>query len=169
MLPTLARLVNVTLPTDRVYDGKDMLDVLLKDDGKSKHEHLFFYGGASCSGVKGPSAMRMKRYRDHFATGPGLGGCENCPTKCYCSDPHNDTACRPLMFDILSDPIFAVFNTRWTVIFYNALLPDVLSLYREELKTFTFGTLVPAPDGPGEGPGRYGVCCDRERSCNCTV
>ena len=70
------------------------------------------------------------------------------------------------MFDILSDPSEAY---PLDGDLYNALLPDVLSLYREELKTFTFGTLVPAPDGPGEGPGRYGVCCDRERSCNCTV
>ena len=74
--------------------------------------------------------------------------------------PHNDTACRPLMFDILSDP--SERSVRRCM--HAALLPDVLSLYREELKTFTFGTLVPAPDGPGEGPGRYGVCYDRERS-----
>lgn len=25
----------------------------------------------------------------------------------------------------------------------------------------------PAPDGPGEGPGTYGVCCDRKRGCDC--
>ena len=31
----------VPLPTDRVYDGKDMSDVLLLDEGKSKHEVLF--------------------------------------------------------------------------------------------------------------------------------
>ena len=27
----------------------------------------------------------------------------------------------------------------------------------------------PAPDGPGEGPGTYGVCCDRKRACNCSA
>jgi hypothetical protein len=25
----------------------------------------------------------------------------------------------------------------------------------------------PAPDGPGEGPGKYGVCCDRAKGCDC--
>ena len=34
----------VPLPADRVYDGRDMSDVLMKADGKSKHEVLFFYG-----------------------------------------------------------------------------------------------------------------------------
>jgi len=165
VLPTLARIANVTLPDDRVYDGKDMLDVLLNDDGKSKHEHLFFYGGASCDNVKGPSAMRYERYKIHFATGPGLGGCANCPKVCYCSDPQNDTSCRPLMFDILSDPSEA-YPLEGDL--YESLISNVLDLYREELKTFTFGTLVPAPDGPGEGPGKYGVCCDRKRECNCT-
>ena len=33
---------------------------------------------------------------------------------------------------------------------------------RREVATFTHGVLAAPPDLPGEGPGRYGVCCDRD-------
>ena len=42
LFPTASALAGVPLPTDRVYDGKDMTDVLLQDSGKSKHDVLFF-------------------------------------------------------------------------------------------------------------------------------
>ena len=33
LFPTASALAGVPLPTDRVYDGRDMSDVLLKEDG----------------------------------------------------------------------------------------------------------------------------------------
>jgi len=36
-----------------------------------------------------------------------------------------------------------------------------------EVATFQYGEFHTIPDGPGEGPGRYGVCCNREANCNC--
>jgi len=46
---------------------------------------------------------------------------------------------------------------------------EIISAYNSEVQTFTVGTLVPAPDGPHEGPDMYGVCCDRiERGKNAT-
>ena len=41
VLPTLARLANVTLPTDRVYDGKDMLDVCFRMTARA-NTNIFF-------------------------------------------------------------------------------------------------------------------------------
>eukprot|EP01043_Picozoa_sp_COSAG02_P025797 COSAG02_NODE_1463_length_12488_cov_7.312591_5_plen_137_part_00 len=79
LFPTASALAGVPLPSDRVYDGKDMSDVLLKEDGKSKHEVLFFYGGARTGtpggGRGGPSAARMGCWKAHWGTGPGMGGC----------------------------------------------------------------------------------------------
>ena len=47
LFPTASALAGVPLPPDRVYDGKDMSDILLNQQGgKSQHEVLFFYGGA---------------------------------------------------------------------------------------------------------------------------
>ena len=40
--------------------------------------------------------------------------------------------------------------------------------YAFEVATFTYGKLTPEPDGPDEGPGRYGICCDRSRDCDCS-
>jgi len=36
-----------------------------------------------------------------------------------------------------------------------------------EKATFVHQKNTPLPDGPGEGPGRYGVCCDRSKNCDC--
>ena len=44
----------------------------------------------------------------------------------------------------------------------------IMRAYATELATFVYGTIVPEPDGPGEGPDRYGVCCDRSLDCDCS-
>eukprot|EP00035_Acanthoeca_spectabilis_P036910 m.42568 g.42568 ORF g.42568 m.42568 type:complete len:222 (-) comp8337_c0_seq1:508-1173(-) len=85
LFPTASVLAGVALPTDRVYDGKDMSEVLLKDDGKSPHTVLFFYGGARpgedmsvAGGALGaahsvPSAARMGCWKAHLGHRPGDG------------------------------------------------------------------------------------------------
>lgn len=39
--------------------------------------------------------------------------------------------------------------------------------YAMEKATFKYGDYHTVPDGPGEGPGMYGVCCNRATNCNC--
>jgi arylsulfatase A len=59
VFPTLSRLANVALPTNVTLDGRDMTDILLREQGKSKHDFLFFYG--FCNGKwprYGPTAVR---------------------------------------------------------------------------------------------------------------
>jgi arylsulfatase A-like enzyme len=114
LFPTVSALAGVPLPSDRVYDGRDMSDVLLKDGGKSKHEVLFFYGGHVSSrpakhevsaGRKGPSAARMGCWKAHWGTGPGMGPCAigageqkaACPRVFYPADA-------PLLFNVCIDP-----------------------------------------------------------------
>lgn len=48
-----------------------------------------------------------------------------------------------------------------------AVISAIQTAFAHENATFTYGQLVPAPDLPGEGPGKYGVCCDRSRGCDC--
>jgi arylsulfatase A len=62
LFATASALAGVPLPTDRVYDGKDMGDILFSG-GASKHEFLFFYGGCKGSGGSGPSAVRYGAYK----------------------------------------------------------------------------------------------------------
>ena len=67
-----------------------------------------------------------------------------------------------LLFNIQEDPSEA----------YPLILPEVASeifvRFQKELKTFVYGgKLIPPPDLPGEGPDKYGVCCDRKLGCDC--
>ena len=43
----------------------------------------------------------------------------------------------------------------------------VLARLKVELSTFTWGTLIAPSDGPGEGPNKYGICCSRDKNCDC--
>lgn len=110
LFPTASALAGIPLPTDRVYDGRDMSPVLLHDDGKSLHDVLFFYGGASGEwpandqGWHIPSAARMGCWKAHWATGSGMGPCTfgggvyaTCPHVKYPMDS-------PLLFNVCIDP-----------------------------------------------------------------
>jgi hypothetical protein len=65
LFPTASALAGVALPSDRVYDGKDMSDVLLSATGKSKHEVLFFYGGVRIAQDEEEPAARHPQARPH--------------------------------------------------------------------------------------------------------
>ncbi|EDQ85419.1 uncharacterized protein MONBRDRAFT_11941 [Monosiga brevicollis MX1] len=92
-VPTISRLAGVPLPSDRIYDGRDMLDVLL-GNGTTPHETLFFYRDQS-----GPMAMRYGPWKAHFRTAPGLGGCNQ-------PDCHTKTYNPPLLFNVEVCPYF---------------------------------------------------------------
>ncbi|PQO46006.1 arylsulfatase [Blastopirellula marina] len=74
LLPTLTKIVGGTLPTKKI-DGLDISDVLLKPDGQTPHEALFFYAGTELQ------AIRQGKWKLHFAHPyitvagePGKGG-----------------------------------------------------------------------------------------------
>ena len=86
LFPTLSALAAVPLPTDRVYDGRDMSHILVDTTGTaaSKHDYLFIYGGCSKSKGHGPqadgfgpSAVRAGQWKAYWCTGMGLGGDDN--------------------------------------------------------------------------------------------
>ena len=61
ILPTCAALVGAELPSDRVYDGRDIRPVLF-GTGKSPHEVYFYYRGAALW------AARLGPWKAHFKT-----------------------------------------------------------------------------------------------------
>lgn len=85
LLPTFAKLANVTLPNDRVYDGYDIFPVLT-GTGHSKREVVFYYRGTEVF------AVRKGAYKAHFITQPEYGS--NIKTV---QDP-------PLLFNLNVDP-----------------------------------------------------------------
>lgn len=168
VFPTLSRLAGLPLPKDRTMDGKDMTPVLLEDDGRSGHaDHfLFFYGVCH---VDEPyytvTAVRHGPYKAHWCTGPGLhDGPNRTKIKVY--------GRYPLLFDVDRDPSesepIAEGDTLPSDPTHCAAMRRIVRAYAMEKATFTFGRVVPYPDEAGEGPGKYGVCCDRMRDCNCT-
>lgn len=74
LLPTLTKIIGGAMPTKKI-DGLDISDVLLKADGKTPHEALFFYAGTELQ------AIRQGKWKLHFAHPyitvagePGKGG-----------------------------------------------------------------------------------------------
>lgn len=164
VFPTLSKLAGAELPRDRVFDGRDASEVLLKQHGTSKHEFLFFYGTCQTrSSYYSVTAVRHGKYKAHWCTAPGLGQGDRNLTKSY--DP-------PLLFDIEKDPSEAhplnEPNQKPDGAEDIDALNRILKAYAMEVATFEFGQILDIPDGPGESPGNYGVCCDRSRGCNCT-
>lgn len=167
VFPTLSRLAGLSLPSDRPLDGKDMTPVLLEEGGRSGHtsSFLFFYG--TCH-VDEPyytvTAVRHGPYKAHWCTAPGLHGGPN-RTQIVVYDSY------PLLFDVDRDPSesepIARGDEMPTDPIHAAAMDRILKAYAMERATFTFGKVVPYPDGPGEGPGSYGICCDRLRDCHC--
>jgi hypothetical protein len=138
------------------------------------------------TGGSGPSAARMGRYKAHWITGPGLGGCNSlvplCSTtgKPACQFRCNLPADAPLLFDIAADPseafpLYGVANTSMgdgtapldPTSFSDAdeikqVVATLVAARKNEMATFPKGRLVAPPNLPGEGQGRYGICCDRD-------
>eukprot|EP01043_Picozoa_sp_COSAG02_P019341 COSAG02_NODE_926_length_15856_cov_13.975566_19_plen_273_part_00 len=171
LFPTATALAGLTLPFDRVYDGRDMSDVLLKLDGKSKHTVLFFYGGAKPDGG-GPGAARMGPWKAYWATGPGLGGCD-WPTCQKVQYPEE----APLMFNVHIDPSESIplfgklANTSdpgptdglpVPQADIDAALKALVKAFAEEKATFTKGNLESIPELPGESCEgcTVAICCD---------
>jgi len=123
LFPTVSELANVPLPTDRVYDGRSIVDILLNDTAVSPHKVLFFYGGANGGhdmlvtyrhddpsepgrivSYYGPSAARMGCWKAMWGTGSGMGTCSlgggdhgSCPHVMYPLES-------PLLFNVCIDP-----------------------------------------------------------------
>lgn len=85
LLPTFAKLADVQLPSDRVYDGYDIFPVL-SGTGKSKRDVVFYYRGTEVF------AVRKGAYKAHFITQPEYGS--NVKTV---QDP-------PLLYNLNVDP-----------------------------------------------------------------
>ncbi len=207
--------------------------MLFHTAGRSQHLVLFLYHqDPNMCNDGGPSAARLGRWKAHWATGPGLGGCSQpaCTKVEYPAD-------NPLVFDVVADPseafpLHGMLNTSASPdagkqadcarhlqsrcclhlhIFHacdassierklilawagtarlpcngqdpcngqapqglpsgpgyatppeiSAAVAALVAARKAEVAAFTRGRLVPPPDLPGEGPGRYGVCCDRD-------
>mmetsp|Transcript_7205 Transcript_7205/g.12505 ORF Transcript_7205/g.12505 Transcript_7205/m.12505 type:complete len:82 (-) Transcript_7205:59-304(-) len=75
------------------------------------------------------------------------------------------------MFNVEVDPSDAYALADNNTMPSDAKLQEVIKTlqkaYAEQVERLVPYPSPPAPDAPGEGPGRYGVCCDRSKGCDC--
>eukprot|EP00586_Coscinodiscus_wailesii_P004105 CAMPEP_0172485774 /NCGR_PEP_ID=MMETSP1066-20121228/13956_1 /TAXON_ID=671091 /ORGANISM="Coscinodiscus wailesii, Strain CCMP2513" /LENGTH=514 /DNA_ID=CAMNT_0013251235 /DNA_START=310 /DNA_END=1854 /DNA_ORIENTATION=- len=166
ILPTLSKLAGVPLPPNRVIDGRDMSDIIL-NGGKSKHDFLFIYGTCHLGkGTYGVSAVRHGKYKAHFCTSPGFEWNRTLTNTLTIKYEKY-----PLLFDVDKDPSESMPISTGELPEGDAdkaAMNRIMKAYAMEIATFEYQHLIPEPDGPGEGPGKYGVCCDREKDCDCS-
>ncbi|XP_071963008.1 steryl-sulfatase-like isoform X1 [Antedon mediterranea] len=106
--PTIASLLEVPVPSDRVIDGKDLLPLLNEKNKTSPHDFMFHYCGGYLHGVRYIPKTGDKVYKVMMTTTKlnvnelGERGCwKTYVCQCYGSsvDHHNP----PLVFDITTD------------------------------------------------------------------
>lgn len=164
---TAANLSGAGLPANRPYDGRNMMPVLL--GGKSDHEFLFFYKQPDV-----PSAVRYGKWKAHFTTSPGIGGCQPshaCKSVTYYppKDPKKN-ATLPLLFNVDADPSEEYpINPKGSQPADGTpeaeALKAIVAAYESEVASFVARQPMQSTTcGPS---GQYGVCCDRSKNCDC--
>jgi len=169
ILPTVASLVGVQLPIDRVYDGHDILPIIKNPEAAvTPHDYMFHYCGTTLSGVRVQGRYKVlyktANWTDSLFVDPPCTQC--CPhTKlpaglCMCDDMmvHDP----PLVFDLSTDIGEKRPLTPSTFAGYKHLLEQV-----EEAVAKHQASLVPVPtqnDAPIDKSLQ--LCCNPP-SCQC--
>ncbi|XP_038075780.1 steryl-sulfatase-like [Patiria miniata] len=109
VLPTVARVTGVKLPTDRIFDGRDLMPLLTNDSSEMTHEFMFHYCGVFINAVRYTPEGGDTTYKVHYTTsrlipGPhGVLGCFQTYT-CDCTGWSTDQHDPPLVYDLTRDP-----------------------------------------------------------------
>ncbi|XP_072024020.1 steryl-sulfatase-like isoform X2 [Amphiura filiformis] len=108
-LPTIADVVGIPLPEDRVIDGKSMMPLLTNTRTMSDHEFMYHYCGGYMHGVRyrpreGSISYKIVYMSVRLIPGPhGVEGCFN-TYACQCYGSSTDYHNPPLVYDITNDP-----------------------------------------------------------------
>lgn len=103
MLPTIAEMVNVPVPQDRIIDGKSMLPLLTEKESKTNHSFLFHYCGVKIVAARYRSIKGNHVFKVHYAWPKWLPNSGQCDFACSCPD-HHPWLETPVMYDIANDP-----------------------------------------------------------------
>ncbi|XP_014671854.1 PREDICTED: arylsulfatase-like [Priapulus caudatus] len=143
IMPTLADLIGESMPSDRVIDGKSIVDILLRGSQTSPHELIYFYCNDRLS------AVRYRNHKVHFYTCQETtdaeykeecpGGVPTDPTWCCkcidCVGSRFTEHSPPIVFNLIVDP-----KEIWPLPPSEALrslLADVDALVTQHLATVT--------------------------------
>ncbi|XP_038073671.1 steryl-sulfatase-like [Patiria miniata] len=109
VLPTVARVTGVKLPTDRLYDGRDLIPLLTNGSSEMTREFMFHYCAGFINAVRYMPKGSDTTYKLHYRTSrlvPGPHGIEGCFDSflCQCVGPDTDQHDPPLVYDLTRDP-----------------------------------------------------------------
>ncbi|NXN14511.1 STS sulfatase, partial [Indicator maculatus] len=107
IFPTIVKLAEAQLPSDRVIDGHDLMPLLQGKVTRSKHEFLFHYCNAYLNAVRWHPANSEAVWKVFFFT-PNFSpedsnGCYDSHV-CFCHDGFITWHDPPLLFDLSRDP-----------------------------------------------------------------
>ncbi|NXG41672.1 STS sulfatase, partial [Psilopogon haemacephalus] len=107
IFPTIVKLAEAQLPSDRIIDGHDLMPLLQGKATQSKHEFLFHYCNAYLNAVRWHPANSKSVWKVFFFT-PNFspedsGGCYDSHV-CFCHEGFITQHDPPLLFDLSKDP-----------------------------------------------------------------
>ncbi|XP_078078654.1 steryl-sulfatase [Mustelus asterias] len=107
LFPTIVKLSNATMPTDRIIDGRDLMPLLLGETQQSEHEFLFHYCNSYLSAVRWHPRHSSSMWKAHFFTPnfnpEGAQGCFDTHV-CLCFGSFVSQHNPPLLYDLSRDP-----------------------------------------------------------------
>ncbi|NXJ62367.1 STS sulfatase, partial [Rostratula benghalensis] len=107
IFPTIVKLAEAELPSDRVIDGHDLMPLLQGKITRSKHEFLFHYCNAYLNAVRwhprnSESVWKVFFFTPNFSP-EGANGCYDSHV-CFCHGGFITRHDPPLLFDLSRDP-----------------------------------------------------------------
>ncbi|NWX63888.1 STS sulfatase, partial [Promerops cafer] len=107
IFPTIVKLADAQLPSDRITDGHDLLPLLQRKVTRSKHEFLFHYCNAYLNAVRwhpvnGESVWKVFFFTPNFSP-EDSNGCYDSHV-CFCHGGFITRHDPPLLFDLSRDP-----------------------------------------------------------------
>ncbi|NXH45317.1 STS sulfatase, partial [Dicaeum eximium] len=107
IFPTIVKLADTQLPSDRIIDGHDLLPLLQGKVTRSKHEFLFHYCNAYLNAVRwhpgnSESVWKVFFFTPNFSP-EGSNGCYDSHV-CFCHGGFITQHDPPLLFDLSRDP-----------------------------------------------------------------
>ncbi len=132
LLPTCLDLAGLTLPTDRIIDGKNINGLLKAPENKSPHESLYFYHHGELEGLRAGN-WKYLRTINHYVWPMPInkltGGLSN-----------HTTGPQPLLFNLENDPGEA-YNLMTRYPGMGATLENNMKQWEEEMKENAVGWL----------------------------
>ncbi|XP_022103782.1 steryl-sulfatase-like [Acanthaster planci] len=109
LLPTIAGIVGVQLPNDRVYDGKDLMPLLRGENNRPHHEFMYHYCGSYLHAARYTPSDSDSVYKVHFSSVlhvPGPYGTMGCfgTYACRCTGYSVIQHDPPVVYDLTRDP-----------------------------------------------------------------